>query len=216
MKALLIDLDGTLFESELWNFESWRLIRTLNGLETPIVLWRKFVQRQTEWTPYDGLVIDEANLSVVSAARRQFMSSMFSISGPTMGAKALVRAAQSLGVSVAVVTNRDPASAEVLVGQTGLDVSLVVAAEPSRKKPDPEPYMRALSLLGVEPTQAIAVEDSPDGARSSVGAGVKTYVLPNWLWHWNEFPKECNIVEGFDEVEAYIGQHAARSFECPD
>ena len=41
-------------------------------------------------------------------------------------------------------------------------------------KPDPAIYAYALRDLGLEPTQALAVEDSFTGATSAVGAGIPT------------------------------------------
>jgi len=41
-------------------------------------------------------------------------------------------------------------------------------------KPDPAIYVYALRALGLEPEQAVAVEDSPTGATSAVAAGIPT------------------------------------------
>lgn len=46
-------------------------------------------------------------------------------------------------------------------------------------KPDPEPYREAARRLGVDPTDCIALEDSPTGLRSAVAAGCKTIAIPN-------------------------------------
>jgi len=46
-------------------------------------------------------------------------------------------------------------------------------------KPHPEPYLRAASLLGVDPTRCLAVEDSNTGARSAEAAGCTVLVVPN-------------------------------------
>ena len=39
-------------------------------------------------------------------------------------------------------------------------------------KPDPEPYLLALSRFGIEPSKALVVEDSERGLRSAVAAGI--------------------------------------------
>lgn len=41
----------------------------------------------------------------------------------------------------------------------------------SRRKPAPDPYLRAAELLGVDPVRCIAVEDSPTGIGSAKAAG---------------------------------------------
>ena len=40
-----------------------------------------------------------------------------------------------------------------------------------RRKPAPDPYMRAAELLGVDPVRCVAVEDSPTGIGSAKAAG---------------------------------------------
>ena len=44
----------------------------------------------------------------------------------------------------------------------------------SRMKPDPEPYLRALEILGVDATDAVAFDDSSSGVASARAAGVYT------------------------------------------
>ena len=39
-------------------------------------------------------------------------------------------------------------------------------------KPDPEPYLLALSRFGIEPSNALVIEDSERGLRSAVAAGI--------------------------------------------
>jgi len=46
-------------------------------------------------------------------------------------------------------------------------------------KPHPEPYLKAATLLGVEPAATVAIEDSNTGARSAVAAGCTVLVVPN-------------------------------------
>lgn len=52
---------------------------------------------------------------------------------------------------------------------TGLDVRI--------GKPDPEPYLMALAKAGVEPWQAIVVENAPRGVRSAHSAGCFTIAV---------------------------------------
>ena len=39
-------------------------------------------------------------------------------------------------------------------------------------KPDPEPYLLALSRFDIEPSKALVIEDSERGLRSAVAAGI--------------------------------------------
>ena len=47
----------------------------------------------------------------------------------------------------------------------------------ARGKPHPEPYLHAARLLGVEPTDCVAIEDSNPGATSAEAAGCRVLVI---------------------------------------
>ncbi len=50
-----------------------------------------------------------------------------------------------------------------------------------RGKPHPDTYEAALRCLDVEPVEAIAIEDSPNGIRAAKAAGLRCVAVPNGL-----------------------------------
>jgi HAD superfamily hydrolase (TIGR01509 family) len=48
-----------------------------------------------------------------------------------------------------------------------------------RGKPHPEPYLEAARLLGADPVDCLAIEDSNTGARSAEAAGCAVLCVPN-------------------------------------
>ncbi|MFW7397048.1 HAD family hydrolase [Rothia mucilaginosa] len=53
--------------------------------------------------------------------------------------------------------------------------------ETTKPKPDPQPYLLAAERLDVDPTQCVALEDSPSGVRSATAAGMRVIVVPGEL-----------------------------------
>ena len=49
----------------------------------------------------------------------------------------------------------------------------------AQTKPNPDPYLLAAELLGVDPVRCVALEDSETGATSAVAAGCLTVVVPS-------------------------------------
>jgi beta-phosphoglucomutase len=78
-------------------------------------------------------------------------------------------------VSVAVVSGSARAEIEPVLAQVGLleSVTAIVASDDiERSKPDPEGYLIALQMLGVEAANAAAVEDSEAGVEAAKAAGL--------------------------------------------
>uniref|UniRef100_A0ACD5TM70 Uncharacterized protein n=1 Tax=Avena sativa TaxID=4498 RepID=A0ACD5TM70_AVESA len=75
----------------------------------------------------------------------------------------------------AAVTNAPRANAEFmlsLLGLTSFFPVLVIGSECERAKPSPDPYLKALELIGASPDHTFIFEDSASGVRAGVAAGV--------------------------------------------
>ena len=82
--------------------------------------------------------------------------------------------------AVATSTQKDIASIKLkLAGLDSYFDVLTAGCEVSKGKPDPEIYLLAARRLGIDPTQCLAFEDSNNGARSAVAAGMQTYQIPD-------------------------------------
>jgi len=58
---------------------------------------------------------------------------------------------------------------------------IVTGDEVEQPKPHPEPYLKAMAQLGVEPERCLAVEDSRRGMDSALAAGLRCIAVPNAL-----------------------------------
>lgn len=58
---------------------------------------------------------------------------------------------------------------------------IVTAYDVKRAKPHPEPYQKALRLLGLSPAEAVAIENAPLGIQSAKQAGVYCIALTTTL-----------------------------------
>jgi HAD superfamily hydrolase (TIGR01509 family) len=96
------------------------------------------------------------------------------------GAVELVAEVQSAGLPYALVTSSEPEIVDAVLAKLDVDFPVVVcAADVSHAKPDPEGYLLAAAKLGVEPQQAIALEDSVNGVLAAEAAGYQTVAVPS-------------------------------------
>jgi HAD superfamily hydrolase (TIGR01509 family) len=61
----------------------------------------------------------------------------------------------------------------------GSFVAAVTGDEVANGKPHPEPYLTAAALVARDPSECVAIEDSPTGVRSAVAAGCRVIAVPN-------------------------------------
>jgi HAD superfamily hydrolase (TIGR01509 family) len=63
-------------------------------------------------------------------------------------------------------------------------------------KPAPDPFLKAAERLGVEPGLCLALEDSHNGVRAAVAAGMMTIMVPDLLPPSAEIEALCTLVVG--------------------
>jgi HAD superfamily hydrolase (TIGR01509 family) len=102
------------------------------------------------------------------------------------GVLRLIREAKGAGLLLAIATttteeNLTALFASPLADGVGLDWFDVVGAGDvvPKKKPDPGIYLYALERLRIDPSEAVAIEDSGNGLRASTGAGIRTVITVN-------------------------------------
>ena len=84
----------------------------------------------------------------------------------------------------------------------GFDV-IITSSDVEKTKPAPDPYLKACTLLGVDPKETMVVEDSPTGLRSATVAGCQTIGITTSCGR--EALKEANfVVDSFGELEELL------------
>jgi sugar-phosphatase len=171
--ALLLDLDGTLVDSEPLQraaYASYFAARGWDVADLTVFTGRRaadvFAAEPGPWAgddPHD----------LAAAVVGHFPADAVAEEVP--GARDLVRAAAAVSVPVAIVTSAGSAWVTRAVGALGVleHVALVVtAADVTDGKPHPAGYLLAAERLRVAPADCLAAEDSPAGVRAAVAAGV--------------------------------------------
>lgn len=97
------------------------------------------------------------------------------------GARETLELVAAAGIPMALVTNTVRELTEQALDTIGRHffAATVCGDEVSIGKPAPEPYLKAAQLLGVNPRNCRAVEDSPTGTASATAAGCATLVVPS-------------------------------------
>ena len=92
----------------------------------------------------------------------------------------LLRSVRGSGYKTGLATMSHCSAAQRVLDAIGARdlLDMYVAREDvERGKPDPEIYLLAAKLLGVTPQEALVIEDSPNGARAALNAGMNVIVV---------------------------------------
>jgi len=98
------------------------------------------------------------------------------------GAAELLQELKGFGVPMAVATSTSTSRAMRKLQRSGImqhfDV-IVGGDQVARSKPCPDIYLRAAEGLRIQPERCLALEDSENGVRSAMGAGMQVIQIPD-------------------------------------
>jgi HAD superfamily hydrolase (TIGR01509 family) len=100
---------------------------------------------------------------------------------PRPGAVDLLDALGEAGVPIGLASNSLRTFVDLVLASAGVaDRFQVVVSgdEVARPKPAPDLYLAACAELGVEPADAVALEDSPTGVAAATAAGMRVIGVP--------------------------------------
>lgn len=76
--------------------------------------------------------------------------------------------------------------------------AIVCAEDAANKKPDPSVYRLALERLGIDPEEACAIEDSPNGLASAAAMGIGALITRSQYFAADVFPGRAGICDDLD------------------
>lgn len=174
-RALLLDMDGTLVDSDAVVERVWRAWAAENGFELAEVL--RLTRGRQPRASLALLLPDRPVEQNLADDRRFLAQELADMEGvvATPGAAALLAALRALGVPHALVTSASTPLARARMTFAGLPLPpVVVCAERVRaSKPEPEGFVIAARELGCAPADCIVFEDSSAGIAAGVAAGMR-------------------------------------------
>ena len=197
LKAIFIDFDGTLVNS----------LEDLYGIYCDFLKYYELKGNQEEFAELNGPTINEILtiliekyhlpepseklLAVYWSMLEQYYAE---VALPFPGAEKFLKKTKRLGVVLGIVTSAGHSLVDPFLKRHGLESyfnTIITAEGILQSKPHPEIYQKALKSLGLEGSQALAIEDSMKGVLSATEAGIYTWRIntklksirhhPGWL-----------------------------------
>lgn len=187
-KAVFWDMDGTLIDSEPLHARSLEAALRSLDIEPPGDLHARVVGVAAG--PVFEMLRDELGLQLtfqdwIARKYSHYMAHLHELQ-PREGALEIFAELEQMGVAQVIVSNSDRKVVDTNMRVLGIDrpaIRSISRNDVRQAKPEPEPYLRAAFLIGVDPGNCAVVEDSVAGATAGVEAGMQTYlwVQENYL-----------------------------------
>ncbi|MFF2651978.1 HAD-IA family hydrolase [Streptomyces sp. NPDC058045] len=172
-RALLLDMDGTLVNSDAFVERCWRRWAQDHGLDGDEVI--KVVHGRQGYATMALLLPDRPMEQNHSDNARLLAEETSDMEGVVQVAGADRFLAALRGLPHALVTSADVALSTGRMSAAGLDLPAVriTAESVGASKPDPEGFLKGAAELGVAPADCVAFEDSEAGIAAARAAGMR-------------------------------------------
>lgn len=205
IKALIFDMDGTLADTEPQHYRAWRETLLNNGAEEfSFETFLSYVGTSNETVAGDHIKRTGINKSIEELVREK--QALYLQMIPEIQLFAGVReviAAYADRMTLAVASSSHHRELTEILSSNGiLDYfsSVIGGDMVTRRKPDPEIYLKTLEAIGVPAESCLAFEDTAHGVNAAKNARVYGVAIPNEFTRNHDFSRADRILVSFHEV----------------
>lgn len=184
IKAIVFDFDGLIIDTETAWYRSYLQAMEEENLAFPLELFCRCVgSHDDELVAYiAGQAGSDERLTRIRARAAALHEGIMHETDVRDGVRGFLEDARDAGLGIGLATSSLGAWIDRFLGRFGLlpYFDVIVTKDDVREiKPDPELYLRATAALGVRPSEAVAFEDSANGAKAAKAAGLHCIIVPN-------------------------------------
>lgn len=188
-RGVILDMDGVVLNSMPAHLRTWQQVLAPLGIHITAADLYPLEGMPTEPTAqafterFLGRPCSAAEACCLAEAKRALFLAEFE---PTFipGIVPLLHDLRGRGHRLALATGSSSVVVEHMLAPSGvlaLFDRVITGSQVERGKPDPEPFLAAISALGLSPAECLAVENSPLGIQAARAAGLECAALETSL-----------------------------------
>jgi HAD superfamily hydrolase (TIGR01509 family) len=185
IRAIVFDFDGLILDTEEPVYRSWLEVYEAHGEELPFERWVQIVgSTTTGFHPQHhleerlGRSLPKEVLDRRIGRRTELVLAQKLLPGVVQH----IDQAKALGLKVGVASSSTADWVRGHLSRLGILEKfdcLRCRDDVANPKPEPDLYIAVLECLGVTASEAIAIEDSPNGVTAAKRAGLRCVAIPN-------------------------------------
>lgn len=188
IEAVVFDFDGLIRDTETFEFYSFQELLMDYGVELPLDLYSSRIGGHfNSFDPYEFLqssIGQSLDKELLRTLRREKYEKLMVDQKCLPGVEKCLNEATELGIKIGLASSapRDwvlPNLEEL--GLTHYFSCIRTNEDVENVKPAPDLYIEVLKHFGIRASNAIAFEDSPNGAKAAKAAGMYCVIVPNEL-----------------------------------
>ena len=187
IRALIFDFDGLILDTEGPIYQSWMEVYEAHGVDLPFEQWVKTVGSSND-AFHPQFHLEErigSKLPQEVIDRRIERRVELVLAQPLLaGVADLVASAATMGLKLGVASSSSREWVSGHLERLGLLAPfdcLRCRDDVEHVKPEPDLYLAVLDCIGVAATEAVAIEDSPNGILAAKRAALRCVAVPNPL-----------------------------------
>jgi len=180
IKGLFFDLDGTLVDTLEANAQAYtEAIKTINRTFTKEMYYAVHGMRIDLFMRKYFDDITEKEIDTVRHAKAKLYPSLLHLARPNHQLIDFVKTLRPLHTTVLVTMAQRQNTEAVLKATQILDLFdyIITGSDVKLAKPNPESYLKALQITGLEPFEALAFEDSESGIEAAKAAKISVITI---------------------------------------
>lgn len=212
IRAIILDFDGLIVDTETPAFESWRQVYREQGHDLSLELWLGSLGTNHGFDSLAYLI--ELILAAdpqaqpdreALARRRQVLKRDMSLGQPLLpGVTKLLDQATSAGLPCAVASSSSRRWVEGWLREHGILERFIctrTADDVAQTKPAPDLFLQAAACLGRSPAECLVFEDSPNGILAARAAGMRVVAVPGPVARLASLPAADLQLDSLDAMD---------------